>query len=211
MKCQTSTNLNTVKFHFPQVLEAGLEWTPHPHNSSKGMVFLEREDLNSPWRACYEKVTRPGNNTSDLMLKTKVKSVPPSFKLCAEINVWEAFVVCAVGCEWQSSTWQTTAETSDAFMQSFNNYQHSLQAKLSETQEQLLKEESTSVGSCPLPTCIASYWHFHFLQGWGQCAYPVWKSFFFQLCSFKYPPGVLLHLQRDQPMPIRSNWNNYVK
>lgn len=36
------------------------------------------------------------------MLETKMKSVPPSFKVCAETKIQETLVVCTVGCEWQN-------------------------------------------------------------------------------------------------------------
>lgn len=36
------------------------------------------------------------------MLKTEMKSAPPSFKLCVEANVRETLVACAVGRRWQN-------------------------------------------------------------------------------------------------------------
>lgn len=150
------------------------------------------------------------NNTADLMLETNMKPVPPSLKLHAETNIPGTLCLCLWCClRVAASSPIELQQTLQTPLCTLQEWPMLLTNGIKRNKSYVRGTECLSGAALPVGT--VSSWHFHSLQGSGCCAYPAWGGSSLQLGTFKHPPGVLLHLQCDQPMSIRSNWNNYVK
>lgn len=155
--------------------------------------------------------TCPCNNTADLMLETKMKPVPPSLSNYVQRQTYQehSVCVCGVACEWQHPPPSNCSRHFRHLCVTLQEWPMLLTNDIKRNKSYVRGTECLSGAALPVGT--VSSWHFHSLQGSGRCAYPAWGGSSLQLGTFKHPPGVLLHLQCDQPMSIRSNWNNYVK
>lgn len=152
--------------------------------------------------------------TGDPMVDTKMKSAPPSLSNYVQRQTHQEHsdCVCGVACEWQHlppSKLQHTLQTplcNPVGMTKAPHQWHQVKHK------NYLRGWECLCGAA-LPVATVSSCHLHSLQGSGHCISPAWGGFSLQLGSLKHLkhlPGVL-HLKYDQPMPVRSNWNNYEK
>lgn len=154
--------------------------------------------------------TCPCNNTADLVLETKMKPVPPSLSNYVQRQTHQEHSVSVLLPA--SGSIFPPANCSRHFRHvcvTLQEWPTLLTNGIKWNKSYLRGTECLSGAALPVGTVSSG--HCHALQGSWRCDYPAWGAFSLQLGTFKHPPGVLLHLQCDQPMPIRSNGNNYVK
>lgn len=149
--------------------------------------------------------------TGDPVLDTKVKPEPPSLLNYTQRQRHQEHsdCVCGAACEWQHlppSKLQQTLQTplcNPVGMTKAPRQRHQVKHK------NHLRGWECLCGAA-LPVGSVSSWQLHSLQHSGHCICPAWGGFSLQLGTLKHLPSVP-HLKCDQPMPIRSNWNNYEK
>lgn len=170
------------------------------------MVFFKQGYLNSPRWVVLLNATVP-ITTGDLMLETKMKSGPPSLSNYMQRQTHQEHSVCGTACEWQHPPPSKVQQTLQTPLCNPVGNQRSSPMVLIETQK-LLKGVRMPVWSCS-SWGYCEFPAFHSLQGSGHWIWPAW-GFSWQLGTLKHLPAVL-HLECDQPMPVRSNWNTYEK